>query len=254
MVFSSPSHSYWLILWLVHNIGLTLLNKVAFSKVDFPYPFLLSAIHMLCNWIGSFWCFWMLERHELFHAKQSPRHSNSDEEEQLLLESNYQEQEIDSGEPETKEKHHWLARILGDSIVRRKTLDADAYRSILGFSIIFSLNIAVGNVSLKFVSVNFNQIMRSLVPALTIAMSYAVGKSVSRKRRNAVIPIILGVRRSCACLSFSATRNIGGHGVLRRHFIYGSWFLYHIIVYHFGGTQSCSKWRNFDWPNEASSG
>lgn len=187
--------SYWLVLWLAHNVGLTLLNKMAFSKVHFPYPFMLSAVHMLCNWIGSFLCFWMLERHELFHTKQSPRRQSlrDDEEEQFLSDSNL-DQETDGAEPDTKQKRHWLVRVLGDSIVRRKTLDRTAYRSILGFSIIFSLNIAIGNVSLKFVSVNFNQIMRSLVPALTIVMSYSLGKVVSNKRRNAVIPIIFGVR------------------------------------------------------------
>lgn len=116
---------------------------------------------MICNWMGSTAVFWALP------SRKS--HDGAD-----------------------RAQKHWLYGLLGDNL-HRQALDRSGRNLILAFSVIFSLNIAIGNVSLNHVSVNFNQVMRSLVPAITIAMGYCLRKQISARRRNAVIPIVLGV-------------------------------------------------------------
>jgi hypothetical protein len=133
----------------------TLLNKATFATVDFQYPYFLSFVHMVCNSVGS----------------------------QLVFTS--LDQDMKTGR--TGIFQQWLGN------VERKELDASGKRNIIAFSVIFSLNIAIGNVSLRHVSVNFNQVMRSLVPAITIMMGLCLGKSISSGRITAVIPVVIGV-------------------------------------------------------------
>ena len=156
-LYSIPIHTFrtWLILWTLNNIGVTLLNKAAFAKVDFHYPYFLSFVHMVCNSMGSELVFWSLRRDQKRNSVGV------------------------------------FQNLLGN--VARKELDSKGKKYIVLFSIIFSLNIAIGNVSLRHVSVNFNQVMRSLVPAITIAMGLLLGKTISKTRIVAVIPIVIGV-------------------------------------------------------------
>ena len=165
--------SLWLIIWTCNNIGITLLNKAAFAKVDFRYPYFLSAVHMAVNAFGSQFVFWTLERRRC-----------------------HNELDVNSKElPQLGEKSSWITLLFGN--LQRQSLDTKGKRLMIGFSVIFSLNIAVGNVSLQHVSVNFNQVMRSLVPAITIAMGYALGKPTSPNRQLAVLPVVVGVAMAC---------------------------------------------------------
>jgi len=159
----------WLVIWTLNNIGVTLLNKAAFSKVNFQYPYFLSFVHMTCNSIGS----------------------------QLVFRSiaKSKKEKLGSIGGPGKGRDPLIVKLVGD--VTRKELNKRGRNMILAFSIIFSLNIAIGNVSLHHVSVNFNQVMRSLVPAMTIGMEIGLGKAISTRRQLAVLPIIMGVAMAC---------------------------------------------------------
>eukprot|EP00904_Undaria_pinnatifida_P007317 jgi/Undpi1/3715/HiC_scaffold_16.g07085.m1 len=133
----------WLFAWIVNNIGITMLNKYAFSRAGFHYPLVTSAFHMLCNWLGTamYFC-------------------------------------ISGTEQQPIKRQQW--------------------GTLVTFSIVFSLNISVGNYSSLLVPVSFNQVMRSLVPAIVMAIgSQIFGKKFSNTRKLAVAPIVVGVALAC---------------------------------------------------------
>jgi len=137
---STVAMAFWLLVWMANNILVTVLNKAAFAKVDFKYPYALSTIHMACNIVGA-------------------------------------------------QLYFLLSRT-----IKPKQIEGSNRRAVVMFSVIFSLNIAIGNTSLRWVSVNFNQVARSLVPVIVMAVSiFYYGKSFSLQRRLAVLPIVLGV-------------------------------------------------------------
>jgi len=145
----------WLVLWMANNMGVTLLYKASFATVHFHYPYFLSFVHMVCNSIGSVLIFRSIEHDERTGTTGC------------------------------------FQSLLGK--INRKTLDDSGRKYIIGFSVIFSLNVVIGNVSLRHVSVNFYQVMMSFVPAITIAMGLCLGKDISNKRIIAVVPIVIGV-------------------------------------------------------------
>jgi drug/metabolite transporter (DMT)-like permease len=75
-----------------------------------------------------------------------------------------------------------------------KQLEGSSRGPIFLLSVVFALNIAIGNTSLRWVSVNFNQVFRALVPAIVMIISTLYyGKTYSSQRKLAIIPIVIGV-------------------------------------------------------------
>ncbi|KAG0281500.1 UAA transporter [Linnemannia gamsii] len=65
---------------------------------------------------------------------------------------------------------------------------------MLMFSFLYTLNIAISNVSLNEVSVAFHQVVRAMTPVFTIAISVAfLAKRYSGKTYLALLPLLMGV-------------------------------------------------------------
>lgn len=70
---------------------------------------------------------------------------------------------------------------------------------LVAFSVLFTLNIAISNVSLSMVSVPFHQIMRSTCPIVTIWIYRLVyGRTYSKATYLSMIPLIAGVALATA--------------------------------------------------------
>ncbi|KAI7864735.1 triose-phosphate transporter family-domain-containing protein [Spinellus fusiger] len=65
---------------------------------------------------------------------------------------------------------------------------------MLMFSFLYTINIAISNVSLNLVSVAFHQVVRAMTPVFTIILSVAfLHKTYSRKVYTSLLPVVLGV-------------------------------------------------------------
>ena len=72
-------------------------------------------------------------------------------------------------------------------------LNFRSHLMLLGFSLLFTLNIAISNVSLAMVSVPFHQVMRSTCPVVTILIYRSVfAREYSRTTYFSMIPLVLG--------------------------------------------------------------
>ncbi|CAK7563876.1 MAG: hypothetical protein SEPTF4163_001756 [Sporothrix epigloea] len=78
--------------------------------------------------------------------------------------------------------------------IPRTKLNWDEEMKLVAFSVLFTINIAISNVSLAMVSVPFHQIMRSTTPVFTVAAYRLLfGRSYSTETYLSLIPIVLGV-------------------------------------------------------------
>jgi drug/metabolite transporter (DMT)-like permease len=151
----------------INNIGVTLINKAAFAMVHFPYPYMLTVIHMLINWMACEYIFYTIGHSHNSNNIWIQLLGNSDDLHAPTKLSS-------STQLSAQQQPIWVIGV---------------------YSVIFSLNIAIGNVSLQHVSVNFNQVMRSLVPVITLWCSwYCLNqRNISVQRRMAIWPVVVGV-------------------------------------------------------------
>lgn len=90
--------------------------------------------------------------------------------------------------------HMAICSLSGCFVVERRTFSTRNKLKIYTFSILFTLNIAIGNVSMQYVSINFNQTLRSLVPVVTMWLGTLLyGQTVSTTRQRSVWPVVIGV-------------------------------------------------------------
>ncbi|KAI8073121.1 triose-phosphate transporter family-domain-containing protein [Gongronella butleri] len=65
---------------------------------------------------------------------------------------------------------------------------------MLMFSVLYTINIAISNVSLNLVSVAFHQVIRAMTPVFTVAISiFALQKTYSRMIYLSLVPVVAGV-------------------------------------------------------------
>ncbi|CAK7200350.1 hypothetical protein SEUCBS139899_003044 [Sporothrix eucalyptigena] len=86
----------------------------------------------------------------------------------------------------------WILELRG--VVKRSELSRRDESVLLAFSVLFTINIAVSNVSLAMVSIPFHQIMRSTCPVFTVLI-YRVRykRTYSTKTYLSLIPVVCGV-------------------------------------------------------------
>ncbi|CDO75092.1 hypothetical protein BN946_scf185010.g17 [Trametes cinnabarina] len=102
--------------------------------------------------------------------------------------------------PYTLTAMHALCGTLGGYALRRKgvykpaRLDAKSYAVLAAFSVLYSVNIAISNLSLQLVTIPFHQVVRAATPIFTTFLSALIlGTAASKSKLIALAPVMLGV-------------------------------------------------------------
>ncbi|ODN90217.1 hypothetical protein L198_06235 [Cryptococcus wingfieldii CBS 7118] len=133
----TDSTTFWLGLYFLFNLGLTLYNKALLMSFRFPYT--LTGLHALS---GSAGCYIALERGAFVPARLTQR-------ENLIL---------------------------------------------AAFSVLYTVNIAISNVSLQLVSIPFHQVVRASTPLFTIFISLIFLRTrFSLIKLVSLLPVVAGV-------------------------------------------------------------
>ena len=95
---------------------------------------------------------------------------------------------------------HTLCGSLGAQIALQRgfftpqTLDTRENLVLVAFSSLYTVNIAVSNLSLNLVTVPFHQVVRATTPLFTIALGALIlKKRASPKTMISLVPVIMGV-------------------------------------------------------------
>jgi len=107
---------FWILMYFITNLGLTLYNKAVLQYADFHFPWLLTGIHSLFTFLGSF--------------------------------------------------GFVLLRSRGPSGTHILIAEVDSRRGVvllLALSVLYTVNIAVSNISLDMVTLAFHQLVRHVL-------------------------------------------------------------------------------------------
>ncbi|OSD00468.1 TPT-domain-containing protein [Trametes coccinea BRFM310] len=102
--------------------------------------------------------------------------------------------------PYTLTAVHALCGTLGGYALRSKgmyqpaRLDVRSYAVLAAFSVLYSVNIAISNLSLQLVTIPFHQVVRAATPIFTTLLSALIlGSTISSAKIAALAPVMLGV-------------------------------------------------------------
>eukprot|EP01095_Lingulamoeba_sp_RSL-Kostka_P010976 TRINITY_DN404_c0_g1_i1.p1 TRINITY_DN404_c0_g1~~TRINITY_DN404_c0_g1_i1.p1 ORF type:complete len:350 (-),score=71.11 TRINITY_DN404_c0_g1_i1:187-1236(-) len=129
----------WCVIWLTLNCGTTLLNKALFKLFSFPFPVVVSLIHMIFTFTCS------LITIKLFKYPT-------------------------------------------------KTLTQEQHIKIALFSGLFCANIVVGNLGIRYATVALSQVIRAIIPGVTMILSILIlSKKYTRNHVIAISIVVIGV-------------------------------------------------------------